>query len=309
MSVVDVAVAILIRGDGAVLFAQRPAGKVYAGYWEFPGGKIEPGESARAALDRELEEELGVHLERAYPWIMQTFTYPHATVRLHFFRVVAWRGEPHGREDQAFAWRSPQRMDLAPMLPANTPLLDALKLPCEYAISNAVDVGASAFLAALDVRLAAGLQLVQLRDKTLPADARERLARAALARTRAHGARLLVNGDEALAHAVGADGVHFTSGQLARLRERPGFALCAASCHDATELARAAALGLDFVVLGPVHPTPSHPDATTLGWERFASLVAECSLPVFALGGVAQRDLETAWAHGAHGIAMVRGAW
>jgi len=138
MSVVDVAVAILIRGDGAVLFAQRPAGKVYAGYWEFPGGKIEPGESARAALDRELEEELGVHLERAYPWIMQTFTYPHATVRLHFFRVVAWRGEPHGREDQAFAWRSPQRMDLAPMLPANTPLLDALSMPFEYGISNAL---------------------------------------------------------------------------------------------------------------------------------------------------------------------------
>ena len=111
---IDVAVAILIRADGRVLLAQRPAGKVYGGWWEFPGGKIEPGEGTAHALARELHEELGVEVERAYPWITRFFAYPHATVRLHFFRVLAWRGEPHGREGQAFAWQDLQALTVGP---------------------------------------------------------------------------------------------------------------------------------------------------------------------------------------------------
>ena len=307
---IDVAAAILIRPDGSVLLAQRPEGKVYAGYWEFPGGKVEPGESLRAALDRELVEELGVRPERAYPWVTQTFAYPHATVRLHFFRVTAWQGEPHGRENQRFAWSMPGRYGLEPMLPANTPLLEALAIPFEYGISNAADVGERAFLAALDRRLAGGLRLVQIRDKQLPADTRERLVREALVRVRRfEGARLLVNGDEGLARRAGADGVHFTAGQLAALHARPDIALCGASAHTAAELTHAASLGLDFIVLGPVKPTPTHPGAATLGWEGFGALAADCAIPTFALGGLVRADLETAWTHCAHGIAMVRGAW
>ena len=308
--VIDVAAAILIRPDGSVLLAQRPEGKVYAGYWEFPGGKVEPGESLRAALDRELVEELGVRPERAYPWVTQTFAYPHATVRLHFFRVTAWQGDPHGRENQRFAWSMPGRYGLEPMLPANTPLLDALSMPFEYGISNALAMGERPFLDALERRLASGLKLVQIRDKPLPAAAREQLARDALARVRGFpGARLLVNGDESLARRVGADGVHYPAGQLAALKRRPDFALCGASAHTAADLAHAAELGFDLVVLGPVKATPTHPGARTLGWEGFDALAADCAIPVFALGGLVRADLETAWTHGAHGMAMVRGAW
>jgi 8-oxo-dGTP diphosphatase len=309
MSLVDVAAAVLVASDGRVLLAQRPEGKVYAGYWEFPGGKVERGETPRHALARELEEELGVHPERVYSWLTQSFVYPHAHVRLHFFRVLAWRGAPHGREGQALAWCDPQRMDVAPMLPANTPIMAALRLPHEYAISNAEDVGVAAFLAALERRLEDGLRQVQLRDKGLPAPARDRLAREALALTRAHGARLLVNGDAGLARRVGADGLHCPATQLALLDARPPFRLCGASCHDAAELARAQSLGLDFAVLGPVQPTASHPNAVPLGWDRFRTIAAGSALPVYALGGLGRDDLETAWAHGAHGIAMIRGAW
>src|SRR5918994_6473274 len=98
--IIEVAAAVLQRPDGSFLLAQRPPGKVYAGYWEFPGGKVEPGEPAAAALARELHEELGIDVECAYPWLTRVFTYPHATVRLNFFRVTRWRGEPHPREDQ-----------------------------------------------------------------------------------------------------------------------------------------------------------------------------------------------------------------
>ena len=95
-----------------MLLAQRPAGKAYAGYWEFPGGKLEPGETPRAALDRELAEELGLAVRRAAPWLVQHFRYPHAHVELHFFRVFEWDGEPVGHDGQAFAWQTPGDFDV-----------------------------------------------------------------------------------------------------------------------------------------------------------------------------------------------------
>ena len=114
----QVAVGILQRADGQVLFAQRPAGKPYAGYWEFPGGKIEPGESAPAALARELDEELGVRVTAATPWLTQRHVYPHAHVELRFFRVTGWDGDIHPQEEQQVAWQVPGKYTVAPMLPA-----------------------------------------------------------------------------------------------------------------------------------------------------------------------------------------------
>src|SRR5688500_19110962 len=105
--IIEVAAAVLQRPDGAFLLAQRPAGKVYAGYWEFPGGKIEPDEQAPAALARELHEELGIDIGRAYPWLTRVYPYPHGTVRLPFFKIFHWRNEPHPREDQAISWQEP----------------------------------------------------------------------------------------------------------------------------------------------------------------------------------------------------------
>ena len=126
---VPVAAAVITRGDGRVLLAQRPSGKPYAGYWEFPGGKVEPGETPRAALTRELTEELGLTVRRAAPWLVQRFVYPHAHVELHFFRVHEWEGDPVGHDGQAFAWQMPGAFDVAPLLPANTLVLRALTLP------------------------------------------------------------------------------------------------------------------------------------------------------------------------------------
>lgn len=113
-----VAVGILQRPDGQVLFAQRPPGKAYAGYWEFPGGKIELGESSHAALVRELKEELGVHVTRATAWLTQQHVYPHAFVELRFFRVTDWQGDVHPQEGQQVAWQIPGAYTVSPMLPA-----------------------------------------------------------------------------------------------------------------------------------------------------------------------------------------------
>lgn len=309
MKRVEVAAAVIQRADGRFLLAQRPAGKVYAGYWEFPGGKIERGESAEHALRRELHEELGIEVDLAYPWITRDYDYAHAAVTLRFFRVVAWRGEPHGREAQAFSWQTVNGLTVDPLLPANGPVLRALGLPVVYGISYASGLGSDEFLRRLERALAGGLRLFQLREKKLDDASLRSLAAQTIAVARRHGARVVFNGSAELASELRADGVHLSAARLAHTPARPGLPLVGASCHDARELALAFGLDVDFAVLGPVRSTPSHPGAAVLGWDRFAQLAAGCPLPVYALGGLQMGDLQAAWRAGAHGIAMMRGAW
>ena len=306
---VDVAAAVIEREDGSFLLAQRPPGKAYAGYWEFPGGKVEAGEPVAEALRRELHEELGIHLQQAYPWITRVYSYPHATVRLHFHRVLKWRGEPHPHEEQSLAWQRCGALSVAPMLPANAPVLKALSLPIVYAITHAWETGVERALAQLDAALAKGLRLVQIREGKLDRPARAAFAAQVVRRVHALGGMVLVNSDEQLAGRIGADGVHLPTQALMAARRRPQFEWCGASCHDAAELARAAELGVDFAVLGPVLETTAHPDLPGIGLQRFSDLAGGRPLPVFALGGMRLSDLDSARARGAHGVAMIRGAW
>ena len=321
--IVEVAVAILQNPDGRFLLAQRPPGKDYAGYWEFPGGKVETGETPHDALVRELREELGIEVTTAYPWLQRIYTYPHATVRLNFFRVTAWQGEPHPHEGQQFAWQvSPSLaflrgergqigggISVSPLLPANGPILRALALPTLYAISNATELGTEVFLQRLHQALNNGLCLLQIREKGWSRTDLRELALRSIELAHAVGARVLINEDAELAQEVGADGVQLTGAQLAACNKRPDFELCAASCHSAAELKHAADLELDFALLSPVLPTKSHPGAPHLGWEAFAAMAKDSSIPVYALGGLQKQDMEMAWQSGAHGIALLRQAW
>jgi 8-oxo-dGTP diphosphatase len=304
IEVVEVAAGVIQRPDGSFLLAQRPHGKVYAGYWEFPGGKAQAGESAEAALARELHEELGIDVETAYPWITRVFTYPHATVRLNFFRVTRWGGEPHPREDQAIAWQAPGCRMASPMLPANAPVLASLALPWEYAITDAASYGTAVMLDKLERRLAQGLKLVQLREPDLSAEDREIFCDQAVGRARRYGCKVMVKSPHS-----GADGIHFTAAELMGMNEKPKDLLVAASCHDRRELERAMQLDLDFAVLGPVKQTASHPRVAAIGWNGFEQLARGASMPVYAIGGLTRDDLEEAWRAGAHGLAMIRGSW
>jgi len=142
--VTRVAVGVLIRADGGVLLADRPVGKPYAGYWEFPGGKIEPGEDAAAALARELHEELGIDIGPSVPWVTFEFDYPHAYVELQFRRVHQWRGEPHSREGQRLRFVDPAGELPRPLLPAAVPALRWLLLPQVALVITPRDVPALA---------------------------------------------------------------------------------------------------------------------------------------------------------------------
>jgi 8-oxo-dGTP diphosphatase len=308
-STVDVAAAVIERADGSFMLARRPEGKAYAGYWEFPGGKVEAGERVSDALARELREELGIDVEVAYPWITRNYSYPHANVRLHFHRVVRWRGEPVAHEGQSLAWQKRGTTTVSPMLPANAPILKALTLPDVYAITHAWETGIERGLAELDTALERGVRMVQIRERALKAAIRQSFAQEVVRRVHAVNGIVLVNADILLASAIGADGVHLPANNLMTMAGRPDFRWCGMSCHDSDQLARAATLDADFVVLGPVGPTPSHRGKTGMGWQRFAGLINSYSLPVFALGGMHTADLPQAWRCGAHGVAMIRGAW
>lgn len=306
---VDVAVGVLVRPDGSFLLASRPAGKPYAGYWEFPGGKIERGESIAAALARELREELGIDIGTAHPWVTRLFDYPHARVRLHFCRVFDWRGDVHPREGQSVGFFSTGRLPEGPLLPATVPVMRWLDLPAVYALTNAAALGIETFLARLDATLARGVRLVQLREPALDASQVRRLLDEVLARTRAFGARVLVSSRHDAALWERAGGVHFTAAQLVALDRRPALPLVAASAHSRAEIDRAAALDLDFAVAGPVLATASHPGWSPLGWPGFAALIGDAALPVYAIGGLREDLLPTAIERGAHGVALLTSAW
>ena len=304
--VTEVAAAVIERA-GEFLLAQRPEGKPYPGYWEFPGGKIEPGEDPRAALVRELREELGIEAEEAWPWITRRYTYTHATVRLHFFRVTRWRGEPQPLEDQAIRWQRIGAPDVAPMLPANAPVLAALALPEVMVVSNAAAEGIDEWVRQLADRALGEKMLVQIREKAMERQKLQHLLSRALSRSAPLGSVVVVNSDSG--RFPQCRGIHLTAKALMQAGERPDGTPVGASCHDEAQIARAEALGLDYIVVGPVKATASHPGAQPLGWDRFAELVHDRSMPAYAIGGLTRADLAQARRHGAHGVALLSAAF
>lgn len=312
---VQVAVAILIRPNGEYLLASRPQGKGWAGWWEFPGGKIESGESPAHALIREAQEELGITPTQIQPWIKRRYDYPAThdaeakTVLLHFFFVSAWQGELQAREGQQLAWQHPRNLNVSPVLPANAPIMQALSLPPVYAISNVQEMGEAAFLQALKQQLDNGLQLLQIREPALDQNALAQLSAKVLYLCAAYDCRCLLNGSPELATQLGYQGVHLNSQRLMAMLTKPENLLTGASCHDLKQLQQAQHLQLDFALLSPVLPTASHPQAAGLGWEKFAELLSGLEIAIYGLGGMRPEHLPQALACGARGIAMQRAIW
>ena len=304
---IHVVAGILSDSVGRVLVAQRPSGKHLAGAWEFPGGKIEPGETPYAALRRELREELDIEIGSIEPVIGVPWHYAQKSIFLDVYRVLDYSGTPHGREAQALDWRLVDELVGLNMPPPDRPVVTALRLPSYYAITPEPSSDDNAFIAQIERVLANGIQFVQLRAKTMSSSRLSALARAAHERMRAANGRLLLNGNIDIARELDVDGVHLPAVELMRLKERPLGCdrWLAASCHNAIEIAHAIEIGIDFAVLGPVKATQSHPGSTALGWPGFAQLCSTAPFPIYALGGLNRDDLDAAKAAGAQGIAGI----
>jgi len=308
--IVQVAVAVIVDDAGRVLLSRRPDEAHQGGLWEFPGGKLETGESTADALRRECREELGIEVEAHRPLIRVHHRYDDLCVLLDVHLVSAYAGKPAGLEGQPLAWVHPTSLDAYPLPAADRPIVNAIRLPERYLITPPEVHDTQAFLRALQAALDTGVRLVQFRVPGLVAEARPALAAQALQMVRQHGGQMLINADIELALELGADGVHLTSAQLHALDARPsGLQWVAGSCHDAADLQRAVDLDLDFVVVSPLLPTASHADAIPLGWDGLRGLLEHAGRPAFALGGVDASHLPQAWRAGAQGIAAIRGLW
>jgi len=308
---VHVAAAAIFDDQGRVLISQRPAHVHQGGLWEFPGGKLEPGETAANALRREIHEELGITVQAARPLIRIVHDYPDKAVLLDVWRVDDFAGKPAGCEGQAIEWVGVENLGDYPFPVANTPIIKAASLPDCYLITPEPGLGHSRFLGALEQVLARGISLVQLRARQLSTADYRALVPVVLHLCRQANARLLLNAEPALAAETGVDGVHLSSARLMGLSVRPLGAeyLVSASCHTQEEVLHAGALGLDFIVVSPVQQTASHPGAQLLGFGGLQCLTEQASLPVYALGGMRLSDMDAAFRHGAQGIAAISGLW
>jgi 8-oxo-dGTP diphosphatase len=301
---------VLRDRTGRVLIAERPADKPLAGFWEFPGGKLEAGEPAFDALRRELLEELGIKVRHAYRLMRFSHLYPEREVELDVWRVTAWDGVPASLEGQHLEWVLPEEMRDWQLLPADEPIVKALTLPSVMLVTPDPDKE-PAFLEKLQRSLQAGVDLVQLRAPGMQAVGFGNLALAVLEMCKEHGARLILNTSPEQARMLHADGLHLSQHRLRTLRPEDwdGSLRLGISCHTAEELSIALEYAPDYLCVGPVQASATHLGMAPLGWAAFTGLAAMSTVPVYAIGGLKLKDLETARGHGAHGIAAIRSLW
>ncbi|MBT8119961.1 MAG: Nudix family hydrolase [Gammaproteobacteria bacterium] len=314
-SIIHVAVAVIVNDQGDVCISLRHKNTHQGGLWEFPGGKIEQHESVQQALIREIKEELDLEINDSRPLIKIVHDYQDKKVCLHVHRVLGYTGQAKGVEGQEVEWVAVDQLSIYEFPQANLPIIKAVQLPDRYLITGKFS-DQDDFLKKLKSALDKGIELVQLRCKgdNLSSEELSSLIDKSSALCAQVNARLLLNIPKDRLAAIDLstlvfDGFHADSQMLNTLSSRPEGVLFSASCHDQGELHRARQLGADFVVLSPVQKTASHPEAEAMGWQQFAGLVAGCTMPVYALGGVSEEDIKTAWSHGAQGIAAISAFW
>jgi len=308
-------VAAVIEGDvdrrqHQILLARRPDHLHQGGKWEFPGGKVEPGESVLPALQRELKEELNLEVTRAEPLIKISHDYPDKKVLLDVWKVTQFHGPPQGLEGQEIRWVCKSQLGDYEFPAANVPIVTAAQLPRRYIISPEVGTSLSAYLDQLKATVASGAELIQLRAKTATQSQWEAIQRCVRELKSRYRVEVLVNSDIAGVDANEFDGIHLTSRDLQAMQRRPeGVRWLSASCHSAEQIACAERLGVDFVTLSPVFATSSHPGAACLGKDDFAKLVCDAKVPVYALGGLKAGHLDWCLEAGAQGVAAITGLW
>ena len=294
VKITQVAVGVLQKPDGSVLYAQRPAGKVYEGWWEFPGGKREHGEPIEQTLVRELQEELGITVTQFAPWVIRDHVYPHASVRLHFFRVTQWLGDPASREAQVLRWQDPAIAAPQPLLPAAIPVIDWLSLPGRYVYTGANLLGIGEAANAVKNQIKKGACLVQLFEPSLSDhDLIALYKRLSSELEGATNSRLVMHQvhQHVLTKSIDQTDIrmHLDSTSLMACLSRPAAALVGADCETLDHQAHATALGLDFIVM---------PE------DFFLQAARTSHLPVFVLPKPATGPLPDFLSIGAHGVCI-----
>ncbi|PJK10376.1 DNA mismatch repair protein MutT [Lysobacteraceae bacterium NML08-0793] len=308
---IHVVAGVIQDARGRILLTRRTLGRDLAGLWEFPGGKVEKGETAAIALGRELREELDIEVQPGEFLISVPQAMPHKRIVLEVHRINRWQGRVRGLDGQALAWVLPEHLGKYPMPPADRPVVAALRqAPLCLVTPSPATMSDQQWLAGLDAALAAGIGRIQLRAPDCAPSRWRALLDEAVARARGKSSQLAVNGDAALAEQY-AIGLHLPERLLMARKARDFSAELAlsAACHHPDALRHAEAIGCDYAVVGQIKPSTSHPGAPGMGWAGFARLREVSSLPLYAIGGLGIADMADARAHGAQGIAAIRALW
>ncbi len=307
--VIKVVAGVIQRDENQVLLSQRLPGTHLEGLWEFPGGKIEQGETPKQALSRELNEELGIDIVTSVPLMIVRHQYPDKNIELHIREVMGWENEIAAREKQPLQWIGIDKLHEIKMPAADKPAITALKLPRVYQITpECKDV--AAYLEFIRKALKNRSKFIQIRAKNLSSKSLQDLI--SKVNTLKHRNRAIISvnsGNEGrdISTAGALDGLHLSSSHLTALTTRPaelnGFLF--ASCHNSEEIRQAEEIAVDMICLSPLYATDSHPGSKLLGEDAFAKLVASTNLPVYALGGIQPEHMAKLRELGAAGIAGI----
>lgn len=310
--VIHVAVGVVVGDHGTILIAKRPDKVHQGGLWEFPGGKVEQGETLFNALKRELREELAIDILATEPLIKIRHDYGDKIVLLDVHKVTHFSGEPKGNEGQPVLWVLPGDLHQYEFPAANRPIITAINLPSRLLITGSFE-DLTDFSSRLENVLVRGISLVQLRIKDR--DFSDDYIEHAFELCKKYSASLVVNTDIQSFAKIASQkerlGLYLDSNNLMAYDSRPVTAeiLLGASCHNQTEIEHAQKIGVDFICVSSVADTQSHPGQVPIGWSVFETLVAGATVPVYALGGMKECDLPRALEAGAQGIAAISEWW
>lgn len=307
---VHVAVGVIYDTQGRILIARRPDHVAQGGLWEFPGGKVSANETVTIALHRELHEELGIKAKKTQPLIHVQHDYGDKQVWLDVHEVLTFHGEPHGREGQPIRWVSKESLSDYAFPAANLPIVHAVQLPSCYVITGAFS-SSDELLTKTQQVLTQGHRLIQFRANTLPLAEYVILAEQLRRVCHQHQATLILNAAAEVLQTVNADGIHLNSQRLLALTQRPisKDKWLFASVHNDQELHHAQRIDVDAIVIAPVAHTTTHPDVMPLGWSGLEKMAHRANRPVYALGGMNEKDIVTVRQHSAQGVAAISAFW
>lgn len=306
----SIAVGVILNKHRQVLICKRNNGKHLAGCWEFPGGKLEQGESFKFALRRELYEEVGVIVRTAIKVLETHHQYSDRLLRFQFYKIPDYDGEIAPRENQQMRWVSINELNTIQFPEANRAIIDALILPNHYMIADE-KVFSNKLMSCVEEQLNNGVRIIQHRanfdeEKSVYIQHAKQLKRLC----EVHSAKYISNCSLDWVSEIQPHGIHLPSHMLKEIGEskvsKSSFEYFSASCHDEHEVNVANQLNVRCALIGPVNVTKSHPNDTAIGWKRFNELCFSSNMLVYAIGGMKLADDKTASIYGAQGIAAIR---
>lgn len=308
MDVIRVALGVIRNRAGQCLISYRNARQDASLQWGFPGGKLEPGESYKTALRRELWEETGLRVKSAKSFIRFSYAYPHRVIDFHVFLVETYGGMLDRHKCPDCKWSDVGALEMHTMPAANQTIVNALRLPAEYMIT-ADSANPDFIYENVSSNLDTGVSLLQLRAHSLSMRAYQALAERCYRLCENYSARLIVNCSMDWLPGISAHGFHLSSERMRAVSQEYchaiSFPLFSVSCHNLEELNVANGLTPECVVIAPVLPTPSHPGVNILDWSGFQALALQANVAAYALGGLQWDHINLVKAHGGQGVAGI----